>query len=76
MIVSRLISNLGNLATNWTLIDTGKLASSAGVLLALLTLRRWVKSALALPASLIAMWLTGAIVLHGLDLFSSRRHGF
>jgi len=59
---------VSSLTANWTLIDTAKLASAVASLLVLLALRRWVKSAFAMPVGLLAMWLTGVFVLQGLGL--------
>src|SRR5665213_888725 len=58
-------------ATNWTTIETAKLASAVAALGILLAMRRWIKSALAMPAALILMWLTGVIALRSLGLSSS-----
>ena len=57
-------------ATNWTVIETTKLASAVAALGILLTLRRWIKSAFAMPAALLLMWLTGVIALRSLGLSS------
>jgi SulP family sulfate permease len=67
--------SLSSLATKWTLIETVKLASAVGALVLLLAVRRWVKSAFAMPAALLAMWLSGAIVLQSLGL-SGPEHGW
>lgn len=67
--------SLSSLATKWTLIETVKLASAVGALVVLLAVRRWIKSAFAMPAALLAMWLTGAIVLQSLGL-SGPEHGW
>ena len=58
---------LGNLVANWTTIEAAKLAGAVAVLAVLLALRRWVKSTFAMPAALVAMVLTGAVVLHAWD---------
>jgi SulP family sulfate permease len=59
---------LGSLATNWTVIETAKLAAALAALMVLLAVRRWIKSAFAMPASLVVMCFTGAIVLRTLGL--------
>jgi SulP family sulfate permease len=66
---------LSDLAANWTLIEIAKLASAVATLAVLLGLRRWVRSAFAMPAALIVMWLTGLIVLKSLGL-SGPEHGW
>jgi SulP family sulfate permease len=73
MTTGRMTLALSSLAANWTLIETAKLASAVAALALLLALRRWVKSAFALPIALLVMWLTGVIVLHGLGLSGSER---
>ena len=67
MTIGRTLS-LDTFATTWTLIETAKVASAVGTLAVLLALRRWIKSALAMPAALVAMWLVGAVVLGSLGL--------
>jgi sulfate permease, SulP family len=63
--------SLGGLAGGWTFVEAAKLASAVVTLAVLLALRRWVKSALALPGALLAMGLIAAIVLHDLGLSGS-----
>jgi len=58
----------GSFAATWTVIEAAKLASAVGALMVLLALRRWVKSTLAMPAALLAMWLAGVIALRNLGL--------
>jgi len=60
---------------HWTAIETAKLASAVAVLAVLLALRRWIKSAIAMPAALIAMWLVWAFALRQLGL-SDPEHGW
>ena len=57
-------------ATNWTVIETAKLASAVAALGIFLALRRWIKSAFAMPAALLLMWLTGVIALRSLGISS------
>lgn len=66
---------LGGLTTGWTTIETAKLAAAGGALIVLLAVRRWIKSQLAMPAALIAMWVAGVIVLQRLGL-STPAHGW
>src|SRR5262249_44037550 len=73
MSVGRTLS-LEGLAGAWTWVEVAKLASAVSTLAVLLALRRWVKSALAMPGALLAMGLIAAIVLHGLGL-SAPAHG-
>jgi sulfate permease, SulP family len=67
MSVGRTLSIAG-LADGWTWVDAGKLASAVGTLAVLLLLRRWVRSALAMPAALLWMGVTMAIALHAAGL--------
>jgi len=60
---------------DWTAADIAKLASAILVVGILLALRRWVKSAFGMPATLIAMWLVSAMVLRALGL-SGAEHGW
>jgi SulP family sulfate permease len=57
---------LSSLTTKWTGSEIAKLASALAVLLVLLAVRRWIKSAFAIPVALIVMWLAGALVLQNL----------
>ncbi len=58
--------------TNWTTTETVKLASSILILLVLLALRRWVKTAFAMPLALLVLWMTGVIVLQKMGLSGSQ----
>ncbi|HEY6433053.1 MAG TPA: SulP family inorganic anion transporter, partial [Acetobacteraceae bacterium] len=60
---------------NWTAAGVAKLAIAILVVGILLALRRWVKSAFAMPATLVAMWLLSATVLRTLGL-SGAEHGW
>src|SRR6266571_1270815 len=60
---------------DWTAADAAKIASAVLVLGVLLALRRWVKSAFAMPAALVAMWLVSATGLRALGL-SGSEHGW
>lgn len=75
MTTDRTLITLNSLAANWSVIETAKLASAVAALVVLLALRRWVKSAFAMPAALLVMWLTGVIVLQSLGL-SGPEHGW
>ena len=66
---------LSHLTTNWTGNEIAKLAAAVVALAVLLGLRRWVKSAFALPIALLVMWLTGLVVLQSLGL-SGPEHGW
>jgi SulP family sulfate permease len=57
-----------DLIAGWTMTSSAKLTCAAATFAALLLLRRYVKSPFALPAALIAMWLSGIWVLHSLGL--------
>jgi SulP family sulfate permease len=60
--------SLERLATQWTAIEVAKVASAVATLAVLLALRRWNRSAFAMPAALVLMWLFGAWGLHTLGL--------
>src|SRR5437763_437976 len=60
--------HLSSLGSGWTTLDVAKLASALGTLAVLLALRRWVKSPFAMPAALLAMWVTGAIALRSFGI--------
>jgi sulfate permease, SulP family len=66
---------LDALLAPWTMAETIKLASAAGTLAILLAVRRWLKSALAMPATLIVLWLGSVALLRLLDL-SGPEHGW
>ena len=66
---------LSHLTTNWTGNEIARLAAAVVALAVLLGLRRWVKSAFALPVALLVMWLTGLVVLQSLGL-SGPEHGW
>jgi sulfate permease, SulP family len=57
---------LSSLTTKWTGSEIAKLASALAALLVLLAVRRWIRSAFAIPVALIVMWLAGALVLQNL----------
>lgn len=59
---------LSSLAMQWTMISSAKLAAALAALSVLLAVRRWSKWAFGMPAALVAMWLTGGIVLRSLGL--------
>jgi SulP family sulfate permease len=59
---------LDRMTTPWTATGMEELASALVVLLVLLSVRRWSRSALAMPAALLAMWLLGVAILYALDL--------
>lgn len=58
--------SLGSLTTEWTVIETVKLGLAFATLATLLALRNWIKSAYAVPGALVAMCLTGALILRSL----------
>ena len=62
-------------ATRWTVMSTEKLVSAVAVLCILLAVRRWSRSALAMPVALLAMWVVGVVVLRALDL-AGAQHGW
>jgi sulfate permease, SulP family len=66
---------LSSLAAHWTVTDATKLATAVAVVAVLVALRRWIKWAFSMPAALIAMWLTGVILLQSLGL-SGPQHGW
>ena len=60
--------DLNTLLATWTSAQTARLISGIGVLLVLLSLRRWVKSPFALPAALLTIWASGMFALQALGL--------
>jgi sulfate permease, SulP family len=67
--------NLGSLATEWTAMEAVKLGLAFSTLATLLALRSWIKSAYALPGAIIAMCLSGALILRPLGL-TGPEHGW
>ena len=74
MTTGRALSPSG-LGSTWTMIEVAKLGAAAAVLVVLLVVRRRFKSAFAMPAALLLMWLTGSVVLQALGL-SGPEHGW
>jgi len=74
MVTGRTALTFNGLA-DWTGASFPKLASAVVALAILLALRRWVKSAFALPAALVAMWLVSVTALRSLGL-SGSEHGW
>ncbi len=74
MTSGRALSLTGITAT-WTLLQGTRLAAAAAVVAVLLGVRQWVKWAFAMPVSLVAMWVIGALALRGFGL-SDTVHGF
>ncbi len=66
--------SIGTLTT-MTALDTAKLAVSIAAFGLLWTLRYWSRSPFATPATLLAMWLVGAVALRALGL-SGEEHGW
>ena len=66
---------LDGLAAHWTAPETIKIASAVSTLVILLSVRRWIKSAFALPATLLAMWLASIALLRALGL-NGVEHGW
>jgi sulfate permease, SulP family len=62
MTTGRLLS-LHSLAAPWTAVETLKLGLAFATLATLLAVRRWIKSAYAMPGALIVMCLSGALIL-------------
>jgi SulP family sulfate permease len=58
-----------------TVAQGTRLATAAAVVALLLSVRQWVKWAFAMPFALVAMWVTGILVLKGIG-FSDVAHGF
>jgi sulfate permease, SulP family len=67
--------SFGSLTTEWTLIETVKLGLAFATLATLLALRNWIKSAYAVPGALVAMCLSGALILRSLGL-TGAEHGW
>lgn len=64
-----------SLIAPWTLEQTVKLVAATAVLAVLLSVRRWIKWAFAMPVALVAMSLMGAALLIQAGL-SGPTHGF
>lgn len=62
---------LDSLGLHWSAGDVAKLASAVAALLVLLAVRRWLKSAFAMPAALILMWISGALALESQNLMAA-----
>jgi SulP family sulfate permease len=65
--------HLSSLGGGWTAVEIAKLASAIATLAVLLALRRWVKSPFGMPAALLAMWVTGVIVLRSFGISGSEQ---
>ena len=66
---------LSKLSTAWTLNSGAKLATAVAALLVMLSVRRWMRSAFAMPAAILAMAGTVAVVLRSVGL-SEAEHGW
>lgn len=66
---------LDGLAAHWSAPETIKIATAVATLVMLLSVRRWIKSAFALPATLLAMWLGSIALLRMLGL-NGVEHGW
>src|SRR5580700_1734029 len=66
---------LDGLTAHWSAPETIKIASAVLTLIILLSVRRWIKSAFALPATLLAMWLGSMALLRSLGL-NGVEHGW
>lgn len=67
--------SLAGMIAPWTPLAGIRLAAAAAVVAVLSAVRRRVKQAFAIPISLIAMWVIGALLLRSLGL-SGSAHGF
>ena len=63
---------LTSLVTVWTTLETAKLLSAVAVLVMLLSIRRWVKSPIVMPAFLVVMCVSGVAMLQVLGLSGSQ----
>jgi sulfate permease, SulP family len=63
------------LAAHWSALETIKVACAVSTLIILLSVRRRIKSAFALPATLLAMWLGSIALLRTLGL-NGVEHGW
>ena len=59
----------------WSMQGTARLVCAVGVFAVLVALRRWVRSALGMPAALLTMTVTGIVSLRALGL-SDAAHGW
>jgi len=69
------VLSLTGMTAPWTPLPGIRLAAAVVVIAVLLTVGRWVKWPFAIPFSLIAMWVVGALVLRRTGL-SGTVHGF
>jgi sulfate permease, SulP family len=67
MTTGRLLARDG-LGSAWTMTDIAKVAGALAVLLVLLIVRRRFKSAFAIPAALLLLWLLAVLALRSLGL--------
>jgi len=67
--------SLSSLGTPWTMFASVKFAAAVAALLVLLAVRRWSRSPMAMPVALLAMWMTGVVLLRTLGL-SGPEHGW
>lgn len=67
--------SFGSLVSPWTAAEAAKLGAALGVLFLLSHLRRWFKSAFAMPVALLVMWLVGSLLLRLLGL-AAPEHGW
>ncbi|HEX2929261.1 MAG TPA: SulP family inorganic anion transporter [Candidatus Binatia bacterium] len=74
MVTGRTLT-FASLATEWTTVEIMNLGLACVTLATLLALRRWSKSAYALPGALVTMCLTGALILRSLGL-DDAEHGW
>ncbi|HEY6019674.1 MAG TPA: SulP family inorganic anion transporter, partial [Candidatus Paceibacterota bacterium] len=65
-----------NFTTIWETTEAAKLAGALATFTVLLVLRRWVKWAFAVPLALVAMCLTGVVLLNWLGLSAQKFHWF
>ena len=66
---------LDGLMTPWNTPETLKIGAAACTLLVLLAMRHWIKSAFALPATLVTMWLGSVVLLRAVGL-NGVEHGW
>jgi SulP family sulfate permease len=67
--------SLTSVTPAWTTTSNAQLVSALAALLVLLAVRRWSRWALAMPVTLLAMWLIAALALRELGL-SGPEHGW
>lgn len=71
----RMLAGTSSWSAGWTPTSAAKLASGVAVLLVILGVRRYVKSPLGMPLTIVVLAAAGSALLHGLDA-AGPEHGW